>query len=298
MSESAIRNDRSVTPLLVAALAVFSFSILDAMLKGATARVPVLEVIFLRFVAGAIFASIIFARTGQSFPGIEAFRANLIRAAVMVVSSFGLVYAVSVLPLADAIVLGYSTPIFLALFGRLLLSEPVPRRAFAAIALGALGVAVMFHSRLSLPNGFLHILGSASALLSAAAYALSMILARMRSARDSIEFTIWAQNFFSMLLAIPGALLVWQAPSIGDLGYFGIVGLVAMVAHFLIVWAFTRAAAARLAPLEFTGLIWAGLLGFLFFHEQPGIEILLGAMLIAASGIIIATGRSQPVENG
>jgi hypothetical protein len=52
MSESAIRNDRSVTPLLVAALAVFSFSILDAMLKGATARVPVLEVIFLRFVAG------------------------------------------------------------------------------------------------------------------------------------------------------------------------------------------------------------------------------------------------------
>jgi S-adenosylmethionine uptake transporter len=156
----------------------------------------------------------------------------------------------------------------------------------------------MLHSRLVLPDGFLHILGLASALLSAAAYALSMILARMRSAKDSIEFTIWTQNTFSMILSLPGAAIVWSAPTLGDLGYFGIIGAVAMVAHFLIVFAFSRAAAARLAPIEFTGLIWAGVLGFLFFGERPGIELLVGAALIAGSGIMVATGRSQPVENG
>jgi drug/metabolite transporter (DMT)-like permease len=295
MANSAFRNDRSATPLLLAALAVLAFAVLDAMLKGAVGRLPVFEVLFLRFGVGALYASLIFARTGQPMPGSEAFRANLVRAGAMVVSSVCLVHAFSILPLADAIVLGDSAPIFMALFGGLILGERVTGRAAAAILVGAAGVVVTLSGRLSVPHET-QILASLSAVVSAAAYALSMILARRRSARDSVAFSVWAQNLFCMILVLPVAIAVWRSPATADLVWFAAIGLAAMVAHFLVLAAFARAAAARLAPIEFTGLLWAVSFGFLFFGETPGIEILLGGALIAASGLLVATHTSLPIE--
>jgi S-adenosylmethionine uptake transporter len=59
-----------------------------------------------------------------------------------------------------------------------------------------------------------------------------------------------------------------------------------------------HAAATRVAPIEFTSILWAGIFGYLIFGEHPGNATLLGALLIAASGLMVTSQQSTPVESG
>jgi S-adenosylmethionine uptake transporter len=295
MTRHGIVSDPSLKPLAVGALGVLAFSILDAMLKGVSIRLPLFEVLFMRFAWGALYSTAVFLRSRQRLPDRHAVAAQFVRALVSLAAILGFVLALAALPLANAIVLTYSTPIFMVLFGRLLLGEPITSRALAAIAIGFAGIIVTLSGRLAVSHGSAALIGSGGALLSGAAYALSMILVRRRSTRDTIEFTILGQNWFAALMALPAAVATWQPLPGRDIGLFAIMGVVATAAQFLTVWAFGRAPASRLAPLEFSSLIWASLFGFAFFAEVPSATTLVGAVLIIASGLIVTYGNPLPL---
>jgi S-adenosylmethionine uptake transporter len=293
-----IHNDTSLKPIAVAILGVFSFAILDALLKSVAIRFPTVEVVFLRFASASVFATALLIWSRPKMPTGEAVFATFLRACATVGATAGFVYAVAVLPLANAVVLAYSAPFFMALFGWLLLGEPVSRRAAGAIAVGFAGIIVTMAGRLATAGSMEMALGSGSAILSGACYALSMILARKRSAHDTVEFTVWGQSVFSSLIVLPFAISGWQPVDTGAAVSFGAIGLAAVVAQCLVVWAFMHAAATRVAPIEFTSILWAGTFGFLFFGEPPGVATLIGALLIAVSGLMVANQQSSPVESG
>jgi S-adenosylmethionine uptake transporter len=282
----------------VAILGVFSFAVLDALLKSVAIRFPTLEVVFLRFASASVFATLLLAWSRPSMPTREAVFATFLRACVRVGATAGFVCAVSVLPLADAVVLAYTAPFFMVLFGWLLLGEAVTRRAAAAIAVGFAGILVTMAGRLTMADSAALLLGSGSAVLSGACYALSMILARQRSAHDTVEFTVWGQSIFSSLIVLPFAIGGWQPLDAGAAISFSAIGLAAVVAQCLAVWAFMHAAATRVAPIEFTSNMWSGIIGYLIIAEHPGIATLLGALLIAASGLMVTSQQSTPVESG
>jgi S-adenosylmethionine uptake transporter len=282
----------------VAILGVFSFAVLDALLKSVAIRFPTFEVVFLRFASASVFATLLLAWSRPSMPTREAVFATFLRACVTVGATAGFVYAVSVLPLANSVVLAYTAPFFMVLFGWLLLGEAVTRRAAAAIAVGFAGILVTMAGRLTMADSAALLLGSGSAVLSGACYALSMILARQRSAHDTVEFTVWGQSIFSSLLVLPFAIGGWQPLDAGAAISFSAIGLAAVVAQCLAVWAFMHAAATRVAPIEFTSILWAGIFGYLIFGEHPGIATLLGALLIAAGGLMVTSQQSTPVESG
>jgi S-adenosylmethionine uptake transporter len=95
---------------------------------------------------------------------------------------------------------------------------------------------------------------------------------------------------------LPFVITTWQPLDLRLVVSFTGIGLSAVAAQCLVVWAFMHAVATRVAPIEFTSILWAGIFGFLFFGEKPGLSTLLGALLIAASGLMIAGRRSMPVE--
>ena len=298
MTIPAIHNDPSSAPVVAAILGVFCFAVLDATLKSLSTALPTSEVAFFRFAAGSLFAGAAFLRSRQSWPPRDTVVATLVRAAVTVATVFTFVYALSVLPLANAVVLTYSAPLFMALLGRLLLGERVTRRAALALAIGFSGIFVTFAGRLSVPDQPELVLGSASAVLSGALYALSMVLARLRSNRDTIEFTVFGQNIFATAMVLPFIVTGWQVPPPSLLGSFVLVGFTAVVAQFLMVWAFMRTVATRVAPIEYSSILWAGIFGYILFGERPTWATLAGAVLVAASGLLVATARSVPIENG
>ena len=117
-------------------------------------------------------------------------------------------------------------------------------------------------------------------------YAFSVVLLRQRAQRDKFMHIVLFQNVGPMLLISPFAFAVWQAPSAAHLAWFVIMGALGVSGHILLTTAFAKAEAARLAPLEYTALVWAALLGYAVFGEVPTLATLAGGILIIAAALV------------
>ena len=128
----------------------------------------------------------------------------------------------------------------------------------------------------------------AAVLLSTVTYALSMVLLRARAQRDAAITIVAIQNVAPALMLAGPAAVVWVPPGLGDWPLLAVIGVLGVAGHLLMAHAYARAEAARLAPLEYTALIWAALLGYAFFGEMPTIATLAGAALIMAGAIVVS----------
>ena len=212
---------------------------------------------------------------------------NLLRIPLVVLTAGSFFYSVSVLPLAEALTLSFLAPVFVALLGGLLLKEKIDKRILQALGFGIAGMLVMVWPRL---QG--HVsgagLGVAAALFSAVSYAFNLILLRRIAVREHPTVIVAFQNVGpAVCLAIPAALafvpMTWA-----DLAAYLFAGALGVAGHLTLTSAYARAAASRLAPIEYTALIWASLLGFFVFGEVPLYTTYLGALLIVAGAIAVS----------
>jgi drug/metabolite transporter (DMT)-like permease len=275
---------------LHAATAIAVLSLMDAVIKAMAARYPTFQVAFLRFAFGLVVASAALAVARPGLPTRDTLVANAGRAALTVVTATTFFFALGELPLAEALVLTFLSPMFVALFGILMLGERPDRRILAALAAGFVGVVVVVSDQLGAGDRVRSLAGIAAALVSAICYAFGLVLLRARAQRDPIVYIVFLQNLGAALILAPGAYAVWQVPNWSDLGFFALIGTLGVGGHFLLTGAFARAEAARLASLEYTALIWAALLGYAFFQEVPTLGTALGAALIV-TGAFVASRR-------
>jgi S-adenosylmethionine uptake transporter len=273
----------------VAGIAVLS--IMDAVIKGLAARYPVLEITFARFACGSLVILLVVALARPGWPSRESLRANGLRAVLVVVTATSFFYALGTLPLAEALALSFLAPVFVALFAATLLKERIDRRVVGALASGFAGMAVIVGGKIGAGGGFEgSLLGAGAALLAAVTYALSMVLLRARARHDPVVTIVAIQNLGPALLLAGPAAWVWIPPSWSDGALLGLVGVLGVTGHLLLSRAYAKAEAARLAPLEYTALVWAVVLGLVGFGEVPTVWTLGGAGMIVA-GALIASRR-------
>ena len=117
-------------------------------------------------------------------------------------------------------------------------------------------------------------------------YALSVVLLRQRAQRDKFMHIVIFQNVGPMLLISPFGLAVWQPVSAPHLAWFVGMGVLGVIGHVLMATAFAKAQAARLAPLEYTALVWAAAIGYAVFDEIPTLTSLTGGALIVGAALI------------
>ena len=289
-------NARSVSaarlvPALEAIAGIAVLSGMDAIIKDVAARYPTFEVAFLRFAAGSLAVMLLVAILRPGWPSRETLTVNGARAFLVVMTACCFFYALGTLPLAETLALSFLSPVFMALFGALILREAVDRRIVVALGAGFLGMMVIvFGAAGTREYGDTALLGAAAAVVSALSYALAMVLLRARAGKDALVVIVAVQNVVPAVILLAPASYVWSAPAASDWPLFGVIGAMGVAGHLLLARAFAKAEAARLAPLEYTGLIWAVVLGYLFFAEIPTPTTLLGAGLIVA-GAIAATRR-------
>ncbi len=268
-------------------------TLMDACIKLLTPRYPILEVTFMRFGMGSIFAILVFALLGPMWPTKEALRFHALRSVLIVFTAASFFYALSTIPIADAMALSFLAPLFIALFGVVLLKERFDIKVAGALAAGIVGMLIIVSGKM----GATHyqgdaVYGAAAAVASAIAYSLVLVLLRSRTGIDPLPTIILLQNVGPALLLVVPAIFVWTTPSLPDLGLFGFVGFLGVAGHSLVANAFKRAEAARLAPIHYTVLVWGIFYGFIFFGEVPGLATLAGAALIL-SATILAQRRSR-----
>lgn len=275
-------------PALRAAAGIAVLSVMDAVIKGMSAFYPTFQVSLLRFVCGTIVATGVVAALRPGWPSRETVQANVLRSITAVVTAVSFFYALSQLPLAETLVLSFLAPMFIALFGLLMLKERVDPKIIAAIAIGFGGTLVVVLGQTEDASAARSWLGVGAALLSAVTYALSIVLLRQRAQRDKFLHIVYFQNIGPAILVLPFGIWAWQPLDLMHLAWFMLMGVLGVIGHVLLATAYAKAEAARLAPLEYTALIWAFLIGYGVFNEVPTLATLLGGLLIVAAAMLAA----------
>lgn len=274
-------------PAFRAVLGIALLTAMDAVVKAQMQAHPFIVALFMRFAMGGLCALAVLAFVRPTMPTRQSVIGNTIRVPVVVLTAGSFFYSLSVLPLAEALTLAFLAPVFVALLGGLLLKERMDARVFQALAFGVAGMLVMVWPRL---QG--HVsgagLGVAAALFSAVTYAFNLILLRRIAMKEHPAIIVAFQNCGpALVLAIPAALS-FVPMTARDLLVYLAAGALGVAGHLTLTSAFARAEASRLAPLEYTALIWASLLGYFVFSEVPLVTTYAGAVLIVAGAVAIS----------
>ncbi len=279
-------------PVALAALGILLLTGMDAVLKEMMRTHPVVVAVFCRFLTGGLVSLVALAWLKPPAPSRDEIRANLIRVPLVVATAGSFFLAISLLPLAEAISLSFLAPCFIAILGVVWLGERPDRSILLALACGLGGMAIMLWPKLE--SGLSgSALGVGAALFSAFAYAVNIILLRQLAVRQHPATIVAFQNIGPAVLMLPFAVWLWSTPSLRDWIMLFVAGVLAVGGHLLLTYAFSKADASRLAPTEYTSLVWAALIGFLFFAEVPTPYTFAGAALIVMGSLALARRRTR-----
>lgn len=275
-----------ISPVVLAILGVLFLTAMDGVMKGVMLSEPVLVAVFLRFAAGALVSTAVMAVMRPPSPTAAELRANLVRIPLIVVTAASFFYGISQLPLAEAMGLAFLAPCFIALLGVLWLRERLDRSIVIALVAGLAGMLVMLWP--AWQEGFQGSLrGVLAILLSDLTYAVNIILLRRLALKQHPATIVAFQNVGPALLLLPAAWWLWSGPPLVIYLLALLAGVLGTAGHLLLTRAFSRAGAARLAPTEYTALVWAALIGFVVFSEVPTGFTVAGATLIAVGALVL-----------
>lgn len=278
-------------PIAAAILAIALFSIMDALMKRITMELGALNAVFWRQLICLGLGSVLFFALRTPWPDRAAAQLHVLRGLAVTLASVTFFYGLKLMPLADAIALSFLAPILIVLLAAGMLGETIHPRALIGCGLGFAGALVIVAGQLQGVAGPEALLGAGAVLVSAASYAVAQVLLRKQATQDvpaaSIAFLM--PLIVTSVLAGPVAL----APALPDGALWPWVFIAAVlttISQLLLVWAYARAQAQIMAPLEYTAFLWAALLGWMMFKEPLTLMTLTGTGLIMIA-CFVATRR-------
>jgi S-adenosylmethionine uptake transporter len=291
---AAIEKPSATLPLLAGALAAASFVAMDASVKLIAVRHDALQLTFFRFASGSVYAVALWLWFRSPMPSRAAWRLHALRCALLLASLLGYFHALTLLPLAQAVAMSYLAPIFVSLLAMLVLRERPSRWIWLALACGLAGVGVSLWPELSAAGDVAseaarasRLEGLLSAALSTVSFSGVMVLARRQARHDSLWTILLLQNVLpAAVLALPAAAR-WQPAVAADAAPIVAMGALGTVGLLSLTWAFTHLEASRVAPLEYSSFVWAGVLGYTLFGEVPTAYTALSAGLIVLGCLLL-----------
>ncbi|HEX2764838.1 MAG TPA: DMT family transporter [Allosphingosinicella sp.] len=276
-------HPRPVVPFGVATLGIALFSGMDALMKGLSLAIGTYDALLWRTLAGAAIGGFFYFLRRSRRPGRAALRIHLIRGTMGSVMALTFFWGLARVPMAQAIALAFVAPLIALFLAAFLLKEKIERSAILASLLGFAGVAVILTGQAQAELGREALLGSLSILFSAGLYAWNIILMRQQALlAEPVEIAFFTALIMGVWFLVPAPFLA-EAPPAGQLpAIFGAAAL-AFGSLILLSWAYARAEAQRLAPVEYTGFVWASIFGFLIFAEPVRPFTLGGAAMIVGA---------------
>jgi drug/metabolite transporter (DMT)-like permease len=214
-----------------------------------------------------------------------------VRGVINVVAMMLFYYALSISPLAQITALAFVAPLFATLFAIPLLREQVRARRWIALACGFGGTLIILRPGVQTIDA-----GSIMAVASAATWALGFILMKILARTESsVTIAAYAALTQALLSLLPAAF-VWSWPSGEDWLWLIGIGTIGGLAQVGIAQALKLADATAVLPLDFTKLVWAAIVGYLFFSETPGMWTWIGGAVIFASATYVGVRESRAKE--
>jgi len=222
---------------------------------------------------------------------------------VVGVTAMGLgFFALTRLPLPDAIMLNYAQPLLVVVFSALFLHEVIRFYRWTAVVVGLVGVLIISWPKLSLFDGSAgseQAVGVIAALAAAAVSAVALLLVRrLVHTERTPTIVLW----FSVTASVVGLLTLpfgWDALSFQQYAFLIGAGICGGIAQILMTESYRHAEASTVAPFEYTSMILGIAVGYLAFGDLPTIHTIVGGMIVVAAGIfIIWRERQLGLERG
>ena len=277
------RSNTRAAGIALLAFAVFSGA--DALIKLLAIDLPAPQVTLATTVVGLLLLLAYAGARGRlrdlvpKHPGLAVLRALLLAADTILIH-----YAFKLLPLSEAYLIAFLTPILVAILGFVLLGERLSRSAWIGVVLGFLGVSVALR-----PGAAELSMGHAAAFGSTVFFALSLLLLRRAKAAEKDEALV-----ATLLVVMTPVTLLTVLGSTGfasmDFGHLGIgiiAGALGLAGHALLVRAFRAGEASAVAPFQYSQIIWGCLYGVLLFAAPIDLYTIAGAVIIIFSGWLV-----------
>ena len=292
-------NPRGIILILVAMIV---FSVQDGIMKYIFSFVSLYEVYLIRTVVS--FGLILFYLKLTKKPIVFKTQYPLLTFCHVILFFFGFssfYISLTVLPLGFATALFFVTPFLITIFAHFFLKEEIGIRRWSAIVVGFIGVYITLNPDFSNFN-YLSLLP----ILCAFCYSLSMIIIKKTSDKDSVytqTFTFYfGAIFFSIIFYFivgdgqyntidhPASQFIfreWFVNLESSILFMVTTGVTASVAFLLLFTAYRIASPAVVSPFEYSILLWAPLIGWIYFEEIPNLNTVIGILIIVSSGIYI-----------
>lgn len=285
--EPDARAKRRAVAAAVAANAFFA--VMDALVKVLTADYPVMQVVCVRAaVSLVIVLAILPWFGGWGALRMTRFPAHLLRVGYALIATACFFFAFRHLPLADVYVVGHSAPFFVTILAIFVLGErPGPRR-WAAVAVGFVGVVIVLEPWSGSGGRSAADWAPWAASVGAAFfYALSAV--QIRALSGSASALGMVALFLAVATLVGGALSWsgWVPLAAEDLALVAVMGVMGVGGQVFMTLAYRLGPAGLVAPFEYTGLIWATGIGFMWFGDVPTLAVIVGGAVVIASGLYI-----------
>lgn len=267
--------------------ACLCFSIMNGIVRHLGGLIEPIVVVFFRCLFGLVAMAPFLLRSGLSSLQTENPWLHVIRGFVSVIAMGCWFYGLKLMPLAEAVALSFTTPLFSSIAAVILLGEAMRRRRWAATAVGFVGTIIVLRPGLSeFTTGSFLIL--AAALL----MAINQVMVKYLTGKDHPNAIVFWLVFLVLPLSFAPAAVFWQTPVGTEWIWLVSLGMIATLAHQSMVRGFALADATAVVPFDFMRLPFVALIGFLAFGEKPDMWTWLGAAVIVSSSVYI-THREQ-----
>lgn len=281
-----------VQAFLAALAAVGVLSIMDAVMKALVLAIGIYAVSIWRSIANLVLTGGLYLPKRRPWPARSILKIHIARGVIVTIMAGLFFWGIGRIPLAQAIAMTFIAPLIAMLLAASFLNERIGSRSIGGSIMAFAGVLVIVFGQAQTNLGTDALLGSASIIGSALCYAINIVLMRHQSlAAEPLEI-----NFFQSLTV----LVLWLAlaPFLGFpdwpdgwATWVGVAAVMSTTGGLLFSWAYARAEASYLAVTEYSGFLWAAVLGWIIFSEAVSLYTAAGAALIVGGCFVAARSK-------
>lgn len=263
----------------------------DVIVKSVGQRLPAAEVIFFRF-----FFSLIVLLPCLFKYGVEVLRTshllnNVVRGAFGVISFYLYTYSLVALKIVEVVTILWTIPLFTLVFAFFILRERVTLQRWIATLIGFVGLLAisLFGSDCSLDLKLIYIIPIASSMLFAAQ---DVLIKEIVAKENRITMLLYFAMVCTALTFVP-ALCVWETPTPRETMLLVLSGVFANLIQYFLFKAFEATDLSALAPFRYMEFLFSALFGFIFFTEIPGMNVIIGAIVLIPSTLYLSYTESK-----
>jgi len=294
MTHSGRSTDNLRLGALFAVLAAAAFALMAAGVKATSTLVRSEVIVFFRSAVGLLVLLPWLLRRGGGAIRTARLGGHLWRAAFGVCAMYAFFYALGHLQLAEAILLTYSTPLFIPFIAWAWIREPPPAVIFPAVTLGLIGIVLIVRPDASLALSP----ASAAGVLSGVCAAAAMVSIRRIADTEPAARVVFYFSALSTLIAAVPLAWAWSAVSARALALMVGIGVLATLGQLCLTRAYALAPAARIGAFTYVAVVFGGLIGWALWGERPDAASACGMALVVACCLLAGWrgkkwGRSQ-----